>query len=100
MSAPLPGLQRKSSRQNLNLVSPLSASPFGPSPASALVSHTRSASLAGSIGNGGSFGRAEARRHQNQTEFGKYAEDDDEDYEDVFGKVNGTGWYPSMSMVT
>lgn len=90
MTAPLPGLQRKSSRQNINLTSASSASPFGPSPAPALVTHSRSASLAGSIGSGGSFGRAEARRLQNQMEFGKYAEDDDDNYEDVFGKVNGT----------
>ena len=27
---------------------------------------------------------------QNQTEFGKYTEDDEEDYEDVFGKPNAT----------
>jgi hypothetical protein len=91
MSAPLPGLQRKSSRQSINLISASSASPFNPSPAQALVTHSRSASLAGPVGNGGSFGRAEARRLQNQTEFGKYTEDDDENYEDVFGKVNGTG---------
>jgi hypothetical protein len=36
------------------------------------------------------MGRAEARRLQSATEFDKYAEDDDEDYEDVFGKPNGT----------
>jgi hypothetical protein len=47
--------------------------------------------MAGSIANGGSFGRAEVRRLQNQTEFGKYAENDNEDYEDVFGKISGTG---------
>lgn len=27
------------------------------------------------------------------SEFGKYAEDDDEDYEDVFGKANGNGGF-------
>lgn len=27
----------------------------------------------------------------NLSEFDKYAEEDDEDYEDVFGKANGTG---------
>jgi hypothetical protein len=37
----------------------------------------------------GSWGQADAQKMQ--SEFGKYAEDDDEDYEDVFGgKVNGT----------
>jgi hypothetical protein len=29
---------------------------------------------------------AEAKKLQNQTGFGKYTEDDDEDYEDVFGE--------------
>ena len=42
----------------------------------------------------GSFGRSEARRLHSQPEFGKYAEDDDEDYDDVFGKpANGTGMF-------
>jgi hypothetical protein len=95
MSAPLPGLHRKSSRQSLNLISTSSASPFSPSTVQALATHSRSASLAGSVGNGGSFGRAESRRLQNQTEFRKYTEDDDENYEDVFGKVNGAGQYIS-----
>ncbi|KAJ7243744.1 hypothetical protein C8J57DRAFT_60548 [Mycena rebaudengoi] len=57
------------------------------------LAHSRSSSFAGTGGNvgiGGSVGRAEARRVLNETEFGKYAEDDDEDYEDVFGKPNGT----------
>ncbi|KAJ7465176.1 hypothetical protein FB451DRAFT_1262864 [Mycena latifolia] len=73
------------------------ASPFpragSPAPAESLrrLSHSRSSSFAGtSVGIGGSVGRAEARRLLNEAEFGKYAEDDDEDYEDVFGKPNGT----------
>jgi hypothetical protein len=37
------------------------------------------------------MGRAEARRLLNHSEFGKYTEEDDEDYEDVFGKANSTG---------
>jgi hypothetical protein len=45
--------------------------------------HTRAAS------SGGSFGRAEAEARL--TEFDKYAEDEDEDYDDLFGKANGTG---------
>ncbi|KAJ7164790.1 hypothetical protein C8R43DRAFT_1104421 [Mycena crocata] len=62
-----------------------------PVPASLRLSHSRSSSFAGtSVGIGGSVGRAEARRMLNEAEFGKYAEDDDEDYEDVFGKPNGT----------
>ncbi|TFK39077.1 hypothetical protein BDQ12DRAFT_630265 [Crucibulum laeve] len=73
LSAPLPGLNRKPSRPSL---SPIQSSMAG--------THSRSSSLAG-----GSFGKAEARKLQNQAEFGKYTEDDDEDYEDVFGKPNG-----------
>jgi hypothetical protein len=45
------------------------------------------------VGIGGSVGRAEARRVLNEAEFGKYAEEDDEDYEDVFGKPNGTSTF-------
>lgn len=41
----------------------------------------------GTTSTPGSLGREEARRVN--SEFGKYAEDDDEDYEDVFGKANG-----------
>ncbi|KAJ7766474.1 hypothetical protein DFH07DRAFT_1058607 [Mycena maculata] len=65
--------------------------PASPVPASLRLSHSRSSSFAGtSVGIGGSVGRAEARRMLNEAEFGKYAEEDDEDYEDVFGKPNGT----------
>ncbi|TFY76873.1 hypothetical protein EWM64_g7138, partial [Hericium alpestre] len=49
---------------------------------------SRSGSFVGSAN--GSFGRAEARRVYSQRVFGKYAEDDnDEDYDDVFGKPSG-----------
>jgi hypothetical protein len=51
-------------------------------------SHGRSTSL--NTPNSGSFGKAELQRMQNQAEFGKYAETDDEDYDDVFGKSNGS----------
>ncbi|KAG5635282.1 hypothetical protein H0H81_011830, partial [Sphagnurus paluster] len=89
LSAPLPGLARKSSLSSLNLISPAGPS-FGPQSAAPQLqgSHSRSSSFAANPGSG-SFGRAEARRIQNQS-FGKYAEDDDEDYEDVFGKLNGS----------
>lgn len=53
-----------------------------------------SAPIAQGNGTGGSFGRAEAKKAQNQAEFGKYAEDDEEDYEDVFGKLNATCEFP------
>jgi hypothetical protein len=94
VSAPLPSLSRKPSRPS---ISPLGS--IGPSSASS-YSHSRTGSLATPLG-AGSFGHAEAKKLQNQTEFGKYTEDDEEDYEDVFGKPNATcklaGW--SLSTV-
>jgi hypothetical protein len=50
-------------------------------------SHSRSPSFAGS--SSGSFGKSEAQKLASR-EFNKYAEDDDEDYDDVFGKPNGS----------
>lgn len=84
MSAPLPSLSRKPSRPSLS-----PAGPNGP-PAGSLRSHSRSSSFVGSgSSSSGSFGRAEARRVASSHEFNKYAEEDDEDYDDVFGKVSG-----------
>ena len=83
VSAPLPSLSRKPSRPS---ISPLGS--LGPSSASS-YSHSRTSSLATPL-SAGSFGHAEAKKLQNQTEFGKYTEDDEEDYEDVFGKPNAT----------
>jgi hypothetical protein len=90
LSAPLPGLS-KPSRSSLNPITAAAGPPFGPPSASARGLHSRSSSFVGTLSGGGSFGRAEARRIQSQTEFGKYTEEDEEDYEDVFGKSNGTG---------
>jgi hypothetical protein len=93
-SAPLPdvlnvtGHSRTQSHPLNNPITPLSASPFT-APTTAR-SHSRSPSFAGS--SSGSFGRSEARRLTSQ-EFNKYAEDDDEDYDDVFGKPNGSCAY-------
>ena len=64
---------------------PASAGPTGRS------SHARSSSSIGSSANSGSFGRLEAQRLRHQAGFDKYAEEDDEDYEDVFGKLNSAG---------
>jgi hypothetical protein len=89
-SAPLPDMlsaigHSRTQSHPLNLVTPLAASPFtGPA---GTRSHSRSPSFAGS--SGGSFGRSDVRRLASQ-EFNKYAEDDDEDYDDVFGKPNGS----------
>lgn len=72
VAAPLPELKRPS-------LSPF-AQPFEPSsrPRSAR-SHSRSSSSAGS------YGPSEARRVSSKSaEFNKYAETDDEDYDDVF----------------
>ena len=82
LSAPLPSLTRKPSRPS---ISPLGS--LGPSFTSS-HSHSRSSSLATPLGSAGSFGRADAKKLQNQTEFGKYTENDEENYEDVFGKPN------------
>jgi hypothetical protein len=67
-------------------ISPLGS--FGPASGS---QHIHSGSLASAPGTGtGSFGRSEAKKAQNQAEFGKYTEDEEEDYEDVFGKPKAT----------
>ncbi|RPD56118.1 kinase-like protein [Lentinus tigrinus ALCF2SS1-7] len=87
MTAPLPGLTHRRSRPSLSIISAGPAS--GPSSARA---HSRSSSF---VGND-SFGREQARRLQ--TDFDKYAEDDDEDYEDVFGKANGTSSQPMQTL--
>lgn len=72
LSAPLPSLSRKSSRPALSPVN----------------GNTQRSVSSG----GGSFGRADAKKVQSAGDlekFDKYAEEDDEDYEDVFGKPNG-----------
>ncbi|KAG6377196.1 hypothetical protein JVT61DRAFT_1249 [Boletus reticuloceps] len=70
------------------------------SPPGSIRSHSRSSSFVGSgSSSSGSFGRSEAKRVASSHEFDKYTEEDEEDYDDVFGKVNGTselffvGWY-------
>lgn len=84
-TAPLPGLTHKLSRPSLSHNPMSSPGPsLGPSPRG----HTRSSSFAGA--NAGSFGQSDARKLINQPEFVKYTEDDDEDYDDVFGKPNAT----------
>ncbi len=73
LSAPLPNLARKSSRP-------------------ALVNGAQRSVSSGA----GSFGRADAKKAQSTGDlekFDKYAEEDDEDYEDVFGKPNGSSEY-------
>jgi hypothetical protein len=97
MTAPLPaadgdGSQAKRQARRASL-SPLVSMPSAPIPgpmsarsysqpsASLAQAHGRSAS---STGSNGSVGRA----HEHT--FGKYAEDEEENYEDVFGKVMST----------
>jgi hypothetical protein len=64
---------------------------MGLPPTGSIRSHSRSSSFVGSGSSAsGSFGRAEAKRAASHAEFGKYAEDDDEDYDDIFGKPGGT----------
>ncbi|KAL0960993.1 hypothetical protein HGRIS_005988 [Hohenbuehelia grisea] len=114
-----PPLSRKSSRPAL---SPLSAphgsnSAFSSSAASPVAgpsAHGRSSSFVGAFsGSGGgkrssstgsgssSLGRDGGRRARSQGQlemgdFGKYAEDEDEDYDDVFAKVGGAAAGSSM----
>lgn len=88
MSAPLP-LSKKKSRPS---ISPIVAVPASGSRSP----HIRSSSFVGSFSNSGSFGRSEAKKI-NSDEFEKYTETDDEDYEDVFGKLNGTSRLPILS---
>ena len=88
MSAPLPSLSKKSPRPSISPRGTLghSSGSSAATPVSATSStagHTRSASFAS-----GSMGRAELQKQQ--AEFGKYAEDDEEDYDDVFGKPNAS----------
>jgi hypothetical protein len=89
-SAPFPGLVKTPSKPHLAPIVVTSGSIVGPMSATR-PSHSRSSSIVGLPSNGGSVGRSEARRAYSQSEFDKYTEDDDEDYEDVFGKPNGPG---------
>ncbi|KAF7767933.1 hypothetical protein Agabi119p4_7176 [Agaricus bisporus var. burnettii] len=78
-SAPLPGLSRKSSRSGF----------------STMNGSTQRSSGSG----GGSIGRADAKKIQSGNDldkFDKYAEEEDEDYEDVFGKPSGTNVEPPL----
>jgi hypothetical protein len=87
-TAPLPDVSAPGhSRAQSHPLSPIlpSTSPFTAPPRTR--SHSRSPSFVGS--SSGSFGKSDARRLASQ-EFNKYAEDDDEDYDDVFGKPNGS----------
>lgn len=84
-TAPLPQLSHRSSRPSLNPT-------LSPGPSSGLSSprlHARSSSFAGS--NGGPSPREESKRVYSQPEFIKYTENEEEDYDDVFGKASGTG---------
>jgi hypothetical protein len=53
--------------------------------ATPIASHSRASSV------GGSVGRSDAKRALSSSDFGRYTEGEDEDYEDVFAKPNGTG---------
>jgi hypothetical protein len=83
-------LRQKPSRPQLAAIStplspisgPASARSYS-APYGAPHSHSRSTS------SGGSYGRGEAETKLR--EFVKYAEDEEEDYDDIFGKANSTG---------
>ena len=57
------------------------------------VSHSRSLSA------GGSFGKSTSNVLELSSEFHKYTEGPDEDYEDVFGKVVGHGKRSAVTLV-
>lgn len=102
MSAPLPDLSRKPSRPSLRHLTSSTGPSFGPASAStARRSHSRSPSFVGHTSSGsGSFGRSEARRIHSERGFDKYTEDDDEDYEDVFGKPNNGKSFKCLSSLS
>jgi len=83
-SAPVPDLSRKLSRPSLRFT----------------MNGNMNTHRSTGSGSGGSMGRTDAKKIQNNAlnsdleKFDKYAEEDDEDYEDVFGKPNGTSEYP------
>ncbi|KAG8969493.1 hypothetical protein FRC03_002354, partial [Tulasnella sp. 419] len=72
-------LRRTSSSR---LFSPLPSPSLGSTPLPPV--HTRSASSTGSAG-----GRGDARSQQSASELGRYTEDEDEDYDDIFVKPSG-----------
>ncbi|KAH8077271.1 kinase-like protein [Cristinia sonorae] len=91
-TAPLPDLTHRRSRPSLN--------PLGPSVTSTSTPHhSRSSSSSYNGPTGGSFGRSEAKRVHSQPGFGKYTEEDDEDYDDIFGKpANGTAAHSMQTL--
>jgi hypothetical protein len=93
MSAPLPSLSRKSSRPSISPRGTLGSSSGSGvvTPVSTSSGHHRSNSFAN-----GSLGKADFQKQQ--AEFGKYAEDDEEDYEDVFGKPNASCEYANLCL--
>ncbi|TFK73191.1 Pkinase-domain-containing protein, partial [Pluteus cervinus] len=102
LSAPLPNKPSRASLNGLGMGSAASSLRGSHSRASSLAGALNGAS-AGSIGSsgsgggsgGGSFGRT-ADAWKNQGEFDKYAEVDDDDYEDVFGKPNTSTSGPQL----
>ena len=89
LSAPLPVLSRKASRPSLSPVNVSGGGLFGPPPTR--PGHSRTSSVTPGSSTSGSFGRSDAKRINGQSEFDKYTEDDEEDYDDVFGKPNSNG---------
>ncbi|EIW81107.1 hypothetical protein CONPUDRAFT_104294 [Coniophora puteana RWD-64-598 SS2] len=96
LSAPLPNVEN-SPPSFLRALSKRPSRPsLGPTRSH---SHSRSSSFVGSFSSSsGSFTRAEARRIASQTEIDKYAEDDVEDYDDVFGKPSVGSTEPTQTL--
>lgn len=90
-TAPLPSLSPvPSPPSTISRRSPLSPTPIRrPSSATPPGTYSRSGSLA-TIGTG-SMGRADARRAASTSELERYTEDEEEGYDDIFGKVGASG---------
>jgi hypothetical protein len=82
----------------------LARRPSGPSPIAApttsahpgrSLSHSRSSSL---LNKSGSFGRSDFKRSYSQTELERYTEPEDEDYDEIFGKPNGSMSGPMQTL--
>lgn len=59
------------------------------------VTHQRSVSTSGSVG------RATSGRERQNTaqELGRYTEEEDEDYDDIFGKPNGSSEFREYGLI-
>lgn len=91
-SAPLPSLPRRSSHSDL-------PSPNTPISRRSSQSRFNGPMTPPSSMSKGSTSESALKKIQSQAELERYTEDDDEDYEDVFGKVPASGSGQTMQML-